>query len=171
MSTRFKCTKCRDWHDGLPDIGYDMPAYANEIPEAERANRLFLTSDLCVVDNEHFFIRCVLAVPIRGTGAEFGWGAWSSLSQKNFLRYQEHYDEDMSGWEPMFGYLSNRLPHYPDTLSLELSVQPQAARSSAPRSRRVRPLSLPRPARRHGAGTGAGDRRPVPPRLRRAGPI
>ena len=33
------------------------------------------------------------------------------------------YDEDMSDWEPMFGYLSNRLPGYPETLALKTSVQ------------------------------------------------
>ncbi len=127
MPCRYKCSTCDGWHEGFPDVGYASPLYADEISEAERSKRLFLTSDLCVIDNEHFFIRCLLLLPVLGTSEAFGWGVWSSLSKTNFLRYQEHYDEDMSDWAPMFGYLSNKLPDYPDTLSLHLSVQPQAA--------------------------------------------
>ena len=55
----------------------------------------------------------------------FGWGVWSTLSKENFLRYRQHYDEDMADWPPMFGYLSNKLPDYPDTLNLHVSVRPQ----------------------------------------------
>ena len=126
MAFRFKCSTCDEWHEGIPDVGYDSPLIANEIPEDEKATRLLLTSDLCVVDRKYFFVQCVLIVPIKGIEQNFGWGIWSSLSEKNFERYREHYDEDRSGWDPMFGYLCNRLPEYPDTLSLKLSVQPQA---------------------------------------------
>jgi hypothetical protein len=100
---------------GFPDVGYDRPYYVTEVKEEEFASRIFLTSDLCVLDNEHFFIRCVLPFQIRGTEDDFYWGVWSTLSKVNFLRYQAAYNEDTSHWEPMFGYLSNRLPHYSDT--------------------------------------------------------
>ena len=125
MAYRYKCSTCEKWHEGFPDVGYSRPGYAADVPEAERETRVTLTSDLCVIDGEYFFIRCILPIPIRGTGELFCWGVWSSLSEANFRRYQTHFDEDMSDWEPMFGYLSNRLPGYPDTLNLKLLVQPQ----------------------------------------------
>lgn len=125
VAYRFKCSACNEWHDGLPDMGYDQPDYAANVPKGERSTRVMLTSDLCSVDKEFFFIRCVLPLPIRGTDENFGWGVWSTLSEKNFTRYREHYDEDMSHWDPMFGYLSNNLPEYPETLSLKLNVQSQ----------------------------------------------
>jgi hypothetical protein len=106
-------------------MGYKEPLVAAEVPKSERKKRLFLTSDLCVVDDAHFFIRCMLRLPIRGLEESFGLGVWSSLSQTNFQRYQKHYDEDMRAWEPMFGYLSNRVPTFEDTLHLKLSVQTQ----------------------------------------------
>lgn len=120
---RFKCTGCGDWHDEIPDMAFAEPLYAHEVSEPEREKRLFLTSDLCVLDDMHFFVRCVLPIPIRGTNEMFMYGLWSSLSKENFLRYQEFYDDDMSGWDPMFGWLANRVTGYPDTLSLKLSVQ------------------------------------------------
>jgi hypothetical protein len=103
---------------------FSEPSHAAAIPPDERAARLFLTSDLCVLDHAHFFIRCVLALPIKHSDETFCYGVWSSLSKENFLRYQESYDKDMSGWQPMFGWLSNNIPGYPDTRSLKLSVQP-----------------------------------------------
>jgi hypothetical protein len=123
MAHRYKCSKCDTWHEGWPDMGYGQPDYTKEISGPEREKRVFLTSDLCVLDDEFYFVRCLLFLKIRGTGENFTWGIWSSLSKENFSRYQKAYDEDMSDWAPMFGYLSNRLPHYPDTLSLKLSVQ------------------------------------------------
>lgn len=126
MAYRYKCSTCESWHEGFPDIGYSQPAYAAGIPADERDTRVLLTSDLCVVDNEHFFIRCILPVPLRGTDELFCWGVWSTLSKKNFKRYEASYDDDMSDWDPMFGYLSNRLPNYPDTLGLKLLVKTQA---------------------------------------------
>lgn len=106
-------------------MGYDRPRYAADVPEDECPSRVFLTTDLCVVDDEHYFIRCVLPLKIRGIEDTFCWGVWSTLSQANFRRYRASYDEDMSDWDPMFGYLSNALPGYPDTLGLKVSVQSQ----------------------------------------------
>ncbi len=127
MAYRYKCDTCDEWHEGFPDLGYACPAFAEAIPEAERAERLVLTSDLCVIDDEHFFIRCLLPLPVQGISERFGWGVWSSLSEANFRRYEAHFDDDLSGWPPMFGYLCNALPGYPDTLGLHLSVQTQTA--------------------------------------------
>ena len=123
MPHRFKCLSCDKWHEGLPDIGYDQPHYTKDIAGPERGRRVFLTTDLCVLDNEFFFVRCLLSLRIRSSDDDFKWGIWSSLNKTNFLRYQASYDDDMSDWEPMFGYLSNRLPDYPETLALKLSVQ------------------------------------------------
>jgi hypothetical protein len=121
---RFKCPCCDKWQDEIPDVHCPMPDYAHDVPESERKKRIYLTSDLCVVDKEYFFIRGLLLLPIKNSADRFGWGIWSSLSRENFQRYYDSYDDDMSGWEPMFGYLANQLAGYPDSLNLKLSVQP-----------------------------------------------
>jgi hypothetical protein len=144
MPHRFKCPTCDDWHEGWPDVGYREPYYIAGISASEREKRVFLTSDLCVLDSEFFFVRCLLFLKVRGTGENFAWGVWSSLSKDNFLRYQKSYDDDMSDWEPMFGYLSNQLSHYPDTLGLKLSVQPgtQGVRPSVQLEPTDHPLAI-----------------------------
>lgn len=66
MPHRFKCPTCSKWHEGFPDVAYDRPYYVTEVPDAEFASRVFLTSDLCVLDDTHFFVRSVLPFRIRG---------------------------------------------------------------------------------------------------------
>ena len=125
-SLTFSCGTCGEVHEGLPDYGYDTPIYYCGIPEAERAARCQINSDICVIDNEHFFVRAVLLVPILGTEESFGWGLWVSLAEADFRRTLELWDaEDVIGEGPFYGLLSNRLPFYPDTLELAVRVHLQ----------------------------------------------
>ena len=122
----FTCPCCGEEVLGLPDMTYAEPAFARAVPEVERAQRVKLSSDLCIVDGERFFIRAVCRVPVVGAAQDFGWGIWVSLSEENFKRYVESFDDvDQSRLGGMFGWFSNQLPHYPDTLSLQTSVFPQ----------------------------------------------
>ncbi len=92
-----------------------------------RSSGHFLSADFCVLHGEHFFVRCVLAIPILGTGGQsFGYGVWSTLSEKNFRSYAETFDSGNQGeLGPWFGWFSNRLPGYPDTLNLKCQVHPR----------------------------------------------
>lgn len=122
----FTCPCCGEEIVGLPDLGYEAPAVYAGLPETERAQRATLTSDLCTVDDAFFFIRALCRVPIQATEQDFGWGVWVSLSQENFRRYKESFhDSDQSKLGAMFGWFCNRLPGYPDTLSLQTRVVPQ----------------------------------------------
>ena len=121
---RFTCSTCGEVHHGLPDVSFDAPIYYYQIPKDDRERLATLSSDLCVIENRDFFVRGVLEIPIRGTAEAFGWGVWASLSQKHFERYVEIFEADPppSGEGPWFGWLSNRLPNYPDTLNLKTRV-------------------------------------------------
>lgn len=52
------------------------------------------------------------------------WGVWVSLSQKSFERYRDTYDQPVETDE-YFGWFCNRLPFYPDTVSLKTLVHPR----------------------------------------------
>lgn len=119
----FTCTVCGEEHEGLPDFGFDAPAYYLQVPEAERAARCRLSSDFCVIDGQYHFVRAVLLIPVQGLAQAFGWGVWTSLSPENFRRCLDVWALDDPGEEgPYFGWLSSRLPFYPDTLELKLKV-------------------------------------------------
>ena len=122
----YRCRCCGEIHEGLPAFVCEAPDYYNGVPEAERQRRCHLTSDTLVLDDEHFFIRGTLGVPILGSSDHFDWGVWTSLSEANFQRYLDIYGvEDVGEEGPYFGWFSNALPFYPDTMNLRLLVHPQ----------------------------------------------
>lgn len=128
---RFTCATCGKVHEGLPDLSFDAPPYFTRLDENERASRATLSSDFCAIDDTNFFVRGVLEIPLKETGEVFGWGAWVTLSKAHFDRYAELFEVDPPPGEgPWFGWFSNRLPGYPDTVNLKTRVhlQPQRQR-------------------------------------------
>ena len=117
---RFICSSCGQIHDGFADLALEAPYYFYTVPEGERKHRSPLTSDLCSIDDEDFFIRGCLEIPIVGRPDPFSWGVWCSVSRANFERYREVFDVRQSHVGPFFGWLSSRLPGYPDTLGLKV---------------------------------------------------
>ena len=122
----FRCAICGQTHSGIFDLACDGPdAYLNS-SEEEQEREFDKSDDLCIWDSEHFFVRCVLPIPVRGLDRYFGYGVWSSLSKEKFELYREHWDHPASdGVGPWFGWFSNRLKAYPETLNLKCRVHPQ----------------------------------------------
>ena len=114
----FRCATCSDIHEALPHIAFDRPHYAWGVPEAERAARVLLTPDHCVIDGQDFFIRGVLELPLVDAAGSLGYGVWVSQKRENYERYCAEPDSDAIG--PFFGWLSSELRGYPaSTLNLE----------------------------------------------------
>jgi len=121
MIMSYRCSTCGELHDGLPDMGIDRPDYYWGVPEGEREQRIELTSDTCIIDNEYFFIRGVIEIPILDYPETFGLGVWVSQKKENFYTYLDNYDSSEIG--PFFGWLSSRITYYEeDTLSLKTMV-------------------------------------------------
>lgn len=142
---RFRCSCCGDWHDGLPDLAFGAPYYYDQLSAEDKASRASKSDDLCSIDDSDFFIRAVLLIPVIGANASFGWGVWVSLSRQSFQRYVELYDApDPSSEDPYFGWFCNRLPWYPETLSLKTSVhlQPYPSRPQILLEPTDHPLSI-----------------------------
>ena len=102
------------------------PFYWDQASEAERAAEFELTPDFCIWRNEHFFVRGVLEIPLLDREGSFDFGIWSTLSAENFERYMALFDSpERASLGPMFGWFSNQLPGYPETLSLKCMVHPR----------------------------------------------
>ncbi len=141
---RWKCSTCEEWHTGPAlDFSYFEPHYwTREHADADRKARMlpswlrnrpktFLTEDFCAINDEYFFVRGLIHLPIIGAGETFRWGVWGSLSRENFEKLLEM-DEDPKRTElpSMFSWLSSRIGEYPDTLSLKMyaHIQPVGSR-------------------------------------------
>ena len=130
VAATWTCAVCGTVHEGIPlEWGFAAPAYWDQA--RDKAEGWFLTSDLCVVRREDgdsdYFVRGVIEIPIiDGEGEDeesFGIGAWVSLSEPNFEWYVDHPEADnRDQGDPWFGWLSNSVPVYAETLSLKTNV-------------------------------------------------
>lgn len=143
-SLRWKCSSCEEWHYGpCLDFGFSEPAYwpssydpgtrwiVTEQGEIEKSGKSFLDEDYCAVDDEHFFVRGVLHLPIVGTDETFRWGVWGSLSRANFeVLLKLGASGESRDLKPMFSWLSSRISAYPDTPTVKMHalVQEPGAR-------------------------------------------
>ncbi|MBX7173702.1 MAG: DUF2199 domain-containing protein [Pyrinomonadaceae bacterium] len=109
----FKCNTCDKIHQGVPTFGYEFPIYYLDVPENERSERCFLTSDTCVIDDKFFFVRGCVEIHVHGEEEPFIWGVWVSLSEKSFFRFQELYEVAERDEEPpFFGWLNTCFADY-----------------------------------------------------------
>ena len=97
--------------------------YAN-MKREERDARAVIGSDQCIIDQQWFFIRGCLEIPVLGSDECFLWGLWASVREEVF-------DEISGCWEmagrekkcgPYKGRLNNSLAMYPETLNLKLAI-------------------------------------------------
>ena len=118
----FRCHTCGEWHEGLPlDYGYGAPHYWTR--DLKSRPDCFLNEDFCVIRKEDFFVRGLIEIPIDKGDQLFRYGAWVSLSEKNFDRMRElWHDAKLLSEPPYFGWLSNSIDLYPETLNLKASV-------------------------------------------------
>ena len=104
-------------------FGSDYPEYYFTVPEAEREKRIEETQSLCVVDEEHFFIRGRLTIPINDYEEDLIFNVWTTLSEKNFIRTNKLWNEaDRVNEPPYFGWLQTYVPMYGSTLNIKTEV-------------------------------------------------
>jgi hypothetical protein len=117
------CKICGVEHDDVPDcFGVEAPWRAL-VPDAEFENRVELTADYCVIDDETFLVRGHIQIPIHGHHDPLAFSVWSSLSRDSFLHMADRSEAaDRADDAPYFGWLCSSLPVYPSTLHLKLSV-------------------------------------------------
>ena len=103
------------WSQEYERVNPRDPEFGTEIPET------FLNEDYCAIENQHFFVRGLIHLPIIGSAETFCWGVWGSLRRENFEKLLLMFDDTERAELPeMFSWLSNHIDGYPDTLSLKM---------------------------------------------------
>jgi hypothetical protein len=124
----YTCSCCGKLHEGSPSFSCASPLHYALLSDLDKENKAILTSDLCTIahgEQTDRFVRVVLEIPIHGVTEPFTWGVWVSLSDSYFERYTStwgSHDESDS----YFGWFSNALPHYPNTVNLKTMVRPRS---------------------------------------------
>ena len=119
-SLEFTCPTCAEIHRGIPAWHFGAPIQVSAIPEVERAARVDLTEDGCVIDEKEFYLKGLLELPITGSVDRFVWGVWLSVSSESWERFAALFsDVKRPAGEQFFGWLCNELPSYPSTQLLK----------------------------------------------------
>ena len=99
------CKTCGKTHEELPALGFKGPDYADLVPENQRLERVKIDDELCAVDEDIFFIRATLGIPITGYKDDLNFSIWVSLEKDHFLTYIQQFNSYEIG--PFFGWLAN----------------------------------------------------------------
>ncbi|GAB1770612.1 DUF2199 domain-containing protein [Priestia aryabhattai] len=101
----------------------EAPFYYYEASEDEKQNDFELYSEICIMNQEHFFVRGCVEIPVLNEEDPFIWNIWVSLSEENFHRMINLWESDEREHEPpYFGWFSVSIPGYPETLNLKTNV-------------------------------------------------
>lgn len=126
------CPSCGRKHDALSgSIPVSMPTEAARVPAGQRPDRLWSNGELCVIDDEKFYLYGSIEIAIHGHLDGFTWGAWVEISEELFFWYQDLLEAVGREKEPPFqAVLATDIPYYPPTLGLPLAVhiQPEGLR-------------------------------------------
>lgn len=122
----FECSRCGRWHDQLP-FAYHAPAPVYWSEASAQHPESALGEEQCILNGEHFFVRGRIRIPVLDADEDFEWGVWVSLSEENFVRMGDAWEQEgREREEPMFGWLSNELSVYDEpTLNLPALVRTQ----------------------------------------------
>lgn len=97
----------------------DLPlCFAAEAPcyflvrEDEFDDRVVLDADRCSVDDEHFFVRGEIRLPIIGDDRTLSLVVWSSLSERSFEHLCARWDEP---WATIHRTSAGSAPVFPFT--------------------------------------------------------
>jgi len=123
---KWKCKSCGEEHDELPICFGFHPPWSMFVEPDEFEDRVALTEDTCIIDDDQFFIRGNIKIPILKHDELFEYSVWSSLSAEDYAHATQRWDEpDRHKDPPYAGQLMTPIAGYPDTLKLKLKIQTQ----------------------------------------------
>jgi hypothetical protein len=116
------CRSCGKVHDDLPLCFSAEAPWRSFVSEEEFENRVGLTRDQCIIDDKQHFLRGHIVLPIRGSDSSFEWSVWCSVSDESHHMICDRWHLPERAGDRYFGWLSTRLPCYPDTQNLKTNI-------------------------------------------------
>lgn len=120
------CTVCGKTHTLVnSELAFGLPDEIYALAETERTVRCDISSDICAIDRNRFFVRGLLPLRVKGRRKKYCIGVWSEISEEAFSRiYSRWHDPDQANEPRLSGSLANRLPlHRNSSLGLPVAIQ------------------------------------------------
>jgi hypothetical protein len=114
----FVCEICGKQHENWPpDFAFQRPDVIWKLSDQEREQRARESDDLCVLDEQRYYVR------LTSQDVDWGLGLWVEVSFEAFKRYHELYDVDGSNEPGFTGRIANHMMAFPDARGAEVDVQ------------------------------------------------
>ena len=127
-----KCHQCGRYHDwNSIEVIFQFPDAYFDIPGEERVTRVKKNNEICIIDDEHYYLRGVLPVPSKVKGRQFyRWGVWIKIDLETYRIIYDNWDvEDQSHIKGLRGKLANEISYYGNTLNKAMRVQPMSKKT------------------------------------------
>jgi len=124
-ATPVKCHECGQYHawDAI-EVIFEFPDAYFKIHEEERADRVQMNKEICIVDGVHH-IRGV--VPVKTTLADkpvYHWGVWVKVEPEAFAVIYDNWDVEDQSHLTLKGKLANEIRYYGNTRNKAIRIQP-----------------------------------------------
>eukprot|EP00011_Vannellida_sp_DIVA3-517-6-12_P000083 CAMPEP_0114624238 /NCGR_PEP_ID=MMETSP0168-20121206/10666_1 /TAXON_ID=95228 ORGANISM="Vannella sp., Strain DIVA3 517/6/12" /NCGR_SAMPLE_ID=MMETSP0168 /ASSEMBLY_ACC=CAM_ASM_000044 /LENGTH=687 /DNA_ID=CAMNT_0001835511 /DNA_START=177 /DNA_END=2236 /DNA_ORIENTATION=+ len=137
----WKCKVCKAVHQDVPLAFFcGNPHDYEDLDDEAKKSRAKVSSDLCSIDNQRFYVRGLVEVPVleptadgatdtaatKGGKKKFSdiklvWGIWVQVDAQEFFKIMEKWSDDAELTIP--GMLGNIMQPYPDTLNQPVTMK------------------------------------------------
>jgi hypothetical protein len=98
--------------------------------DEEIEERCRYNDDIFICDDEYYFVRCILPLPVHDKGDNYCLGVWVQVSENSFTHIYDLWEvEDQTNENPIHGLLANDVPLTTGSKNAEVSVQLVGAQS------------------------------------------
>jgi hypothetical protein len=126
----YTCASCGKVHQSLPtDWGFKLPDAVFELSYLEKYRRARSNADLCMLDENRFFVRGLLSLPFTYQEGEFSWGVWVEVDRTTHDFYFDNFDDEFAKGSKAQGRLANSIPGFPELLNEPLEIEFQDSES------------------------------------------
>ena len=106
------------------ELAFRRPDAIAALDEEEREAKCKYNDDIYIYQGKHFFIRCVLPLPVHDTGRDYCLGVWIQVSENSFNKIWDLWDDESQSDEPPIrGLLANSVPLTEGSANAQVMVE------------------------------------------------
>jgi hypothetical protein len=106
------------------ELSFRLPDDVFQLSKTEQGAHCRMSSEYIVLNDNRFFVRALIPLPVHGRAEPYHIGIWAEVSKKNFIRVLALSAKPaQASAPPIPATLANQLPFHKSTLGLSLTLQ------------------------------------------------
>ena len=106
------------------ELSFRLPDDVFKLSKTEQGARCRLNSEYVVLNDNRFFIRALIPLPVHGRTESYHIGIWAEVSKKDFVRVLSLSAKPaLASAPPIPARLANQVPFHESTMGLSVTLQ------------------------------------------------